>query len=66
MGGEVLGAVKARFLSVGECQGLEVGVGGGEGEHPHRSRGRSDGGRMRFSNLPKKFVNCQLKAASLL
>jgi hypothetical protein len=29
MGGEALGPVKARCLSVGECQGREAGVGGG-------------------------------------
>jgi hypothetical protein len=28
VGGEVLGPVKARCPSVGECQGREVGVGG--------------------------------------
>jgi len=38
--GEVLGSMKASFLGVGECQDVEVEVGGWEGEHPHRSRGR--------------------------
>jgi hypothetical protein len=28
MGGEALGLVKARCLSIGECQNREVGVGG--------------------------------------
>jgi len=37
--GEVLGPVKAPFPSVGECQGVAVGVSGLEGEHLHRSRG---------------------------
>jgi hypothetical protein len=40
---EVLGPVKALSLSVGECQGGEVGVGEWEGERPHRSRERGDG-----------------------
>ena len=38
MKGEAFGLVQAGFLSVGECQGGEVGVGGWIGEHPHRSR----------------------------
>ena len=37
------GPVKARFPSVGEYQGREVGVGGWVREHPHRSRGRGNG-----------------------
>jgi len=40
IGGEALGPVKARLLSVGECQSIEVGMGGWEWEHLHRSRGR--------------------------
>jgi len=32
--------VKARFPSVGDCQGVEVGVCGWEWEHCHRSRGK--------------------------
>lgn len=28
---------------VGECQGVEAGVGGWECEHPQRSRGRREG-----------------------
>jgi len=28
IGGEALGPIKAHFLSVGKCQGVEVGVGG--------------------------------------
>ena len=43
VGGEALGPVKARYPSVGQCQGGEVGVGEWVGEHPHRSRGREDG-----------------------
>jgi len=35
--------VKALFPSVGECQGVELGVGGREGEHPYRSKGRGHG-----------------------
>jgi len=31
--------VKAGFPSVGECQGVEVGVGRWEGEQPNRSKG---------------------------
>jgi hypothetical protein len=42
MGGEAHGPVKARFLSVGECQGGEVGV-DGFGEHLHRSWVRGAG-----------------------
>lgn len=34
--GETLGPVKARFRSIVECQGGEVGV---DGEHPHRNGG---------------------------
>jgi hypothetical protein len=44
MGREALGPVKALCLSVGECQGREVGVGGWEGGHPYRSRGMGYGG----------------------
>ena len=40
MGGEVLGPVKARCSSVGECRGKEVGVGRWVVEHPHRTRGQ--------------------------
>jgi hypothetical protein len=29
--------------SVGECEGMETGVGGRVREHPHRSRGREGG-----------------------
>ena len=43
MGGETLGPVKAQCSSVGECQGVEEGVGRWVGEYPHRSRGRQDG-----------------------
>jgi len=43
MGREALGPVKVHFPSVGECQGLDVGMGGWEGEHPHRRRGRGYG-----------------------
>jgi len=35
--------LKACFPSVGECQSVEVGVGGVEGKHPHRSREREHG-----------------------
>jgi len=42
VGGEALGSVKAHFSSVGECQGIEVGV-EGKGEHPHKRRGRENG-----------------------
>jgi hypothetical protein len=42
MGGEALGAVKARCPSVGECEGWEAVVDGWVGKHPHRSRGRGD------------------------
>ena len=35
--------MKARFSSVRECQGSEVGVGKWVEEHPHRSREREDG-----------------------
>ena len=38
MGGEVLGPVKARCPSVGECQGREAGVEGWLGEYTHGSR----------------------------
>jgi hypothetical protein len=42
MGGEALGPVKARFPSVGECQGQETGVGagGGGGVRLEEERGR--------------------------
>jgi hypothetical protein len=40
MGGEALGPVKAQYLSVGECQSSEEGVGGWVWEHPNRIRGR--------------------------
>jgi hypothetical protein len=43
IGGKMLGSVKTQCLSVGECQGEEVRVGGWVGEHPHRSRGRDRG-----------------------
>jgi len=43
MEGEALGPVKAHFPSVGECQGVEVGVGGCKWEHLHRSRWRGGG-----------------------
>jgi hypothetical protein len=43
MGGEDPGPVKARFLSVGECQASELEVGRFLGEHPHRSRARGMG-----------------------
>ena len=39
MGEEALVSVKARCPSIGECEGMEVGVVGWAGEHPHRSRG---------------------------
>ena len=42
MGGEALGPVKAQCPSVGECQGMEAGMGGWVTEHPHRSRGRDN------------------------
>ena len=42
MGGEVLGPVKARCLSIRECQGGKVEVGEQMEEHPHRCRGRED------------------------
>ena len=48
VGREGLGTVKAHFSSVGECMGIEVGVGGWEEEHPHRSRGR---GRERKEHI---------------
>jgi len=35
--GEALGLLKACFPSVGECQDVEVGVGGWKWEHPHRN-----------------------------
>jgi len=38
--GEVLGPVKAHFFNVGECQGVDVGVGRLEWEYPHISSGR--------------------------
>jgi len=41
--GEALGPVKTPFPSVGECQGVEVGVYGWESEHPLRSMGRRGG-----------------------
>jgi hypothetical protein len=31
------------MLSVGECQGREMGVGGWVKEYPHRSKWRGDG-----------------------
>jgi len=51
--GEALGPVKACFPSVGECQVIEVGVGGREGKHPHRSQGRSlgEGGTGKRDNI---------------
>jgi len=43
MGGEALGPVKERCLSVGECQGRERGKSGSVGEHPHGAGGRGMG-----------------------
>jgi hypothetical protein len=43
MAGEALGAVKARYPSVGEFEGREAGVGRWVEEIPHRSRGRGRG-----------------------
>jgi hypothetical protein len=45
MGGEAFGPGKARFPSVGECEGGKVGLGGWVGENPHRIR--ENGGRDR-------------------
>jgi hypothetical protein len=42
IGEEALGPVKARFPSVGECQGGEVRVGGWGKEHHPRIRVRRD------------------------
>jgi hypothetical protein len=38
MGEEALGSLKARYSSVEECEGSEVGVGAWMEEHPCRSR----------------------------
>ena len=43
VGGEALGPVKARYLSVGECKGREAEVGGWVLVHSHRSRRRGNG-----------------------
>jgi hypothetical protein len=40
MGGETLGAVKARCLGEGEFEDGEAGMGDWVGEHPYRSRAR--------------------------
>jgi len=34
--GKALGPLKSCFPSVGECQGVEVGVGGRDGEYLHK------------------------------
>jgi len=39
------------FLTVGECQGVEVGVARWIGEHPHRSRGRRERGTGKGDNI---------------
>jgi len=36
--GKFLGPVKAHFPSVGECNGIELGMGRTEWEHRHRNR----------------------------
>jgi hypothetical protein len=46
MGGEVLGPVKARCPSLGECQGSEQGVGGWVGDLLHRNTGVGGGNGM--------------------
>ena len=43
MEGEAFGPVKARFPSVGECQGAEVKKGVWEREHLHGGNGRGKG-----------------------
>jgi hypothetical protein len=49
MGGQALGPVKAQCPGVGECQGVEAGVGGWVREYPHISREREYG----IGNFPE-------------
>jgi hypothetical protein len=42
MGREAIDPEKARYPSIGECQGREVEVGVWVEEHPHKSRGCSE------------------------
>jgi hypothetical protein len=60
-GTEALGPVKARFPSVGKCQGGKVGMGGWEGHHSHRSRRRGDwiGGFGRENWERRQHLKCK-------
>ena len=58
---EALGPVKARCLSVGECEGREARVGGWVGAHSHRSRERGDGiGDFQRGGEPGKGITFEI------